>query len=60
MSTQSANPDDDLDIWHPPIYTDIGLSQFQNERGLIVYAPGCLNGKAYIQSDCFVDTYDVR
>lgn len=55
-----ADPVDDFDIWEPPIYSDIELSHFQNERGLVIYQPGCFNGQAYIQSDCFVDTYDVR
>jgi len=60
MSVEAADHED-LPVWDPPIFTVIQLADFERTDGvLIVYGPEIAEGRARIESDCYVDTYDVR
>ena len=58
---QSHSRDDDLPVWDPPIYQPIELTAIDVEDGarLIVSHPDRYADE-WIDSNCFVDTYDAR
>lgn len=53
--------DGDLAIWDTPLHRTIELAHLETSEGeLVVYFPTEETAEAYLQSDCFVDTYDAR